>query len=214
MCNAVFDNDICAKSAAYDLLTELLGLIESDPNSVGVLGAARFVLPKLNLGVPAEQVEAFRARLGQFLDTAITLEPSDEERELALRFEETAQEIGAQLDFGESQLFAIACLRCIRTICTGDKRAIRGLEAMLSHVHEVSKLENTVLSLEWIVFQILKSKDFDLVASKIRLCPDVDAAMKVCFGCEEKPTSEADATDGLKSYLAETVETAPTMLRS
>jgi hypothetical protein len=79
---------------------------------------------------PAEAL----AHLDRVLARAERLEPSEQELELAVELavelERAGQLAGLALDGGESTLCAIALLRGVPWLHTGDKRAIKSIEAL------------------------------------------------------------------------------------
>lgn len=122
MASAAVDNDVLIKLAAYRLLAdgaEALGGLRN----VGVLGAARYVIPSAisrdaRILDQAGAIAAWRA----IEDDVETLEPSREELEFAALIEEFASRSSLPMDSGESQLFAMALSGLHRREHEADKQ--------------------------------------------------------------------------------------------
>src|SRR5690349_19720948 len=111
MIDAVVDNDILFKGAAFGLLEELIAVMPAEPKQVGTLGASRYVISaKLvsHLGGGATQAEAYFKAVSKKM---IVLEPNPAETEVAAEIELAAQLAQLELDTGESQLCAIVIAR-------------------------------------------------------------------------------------------------------
>src|SRR5690349_18118394 len=103
--NTLVDNDILYKGSCFRVLDALVG--EARVN-VGVLGAAKFVLPaKINRArLRGSRADAIIA-LEDFIRDAEVIEPNDDEQVLAAALELRAQREGLPFDTGESQLCAV-----------------------------------------------------------------------------------------------------------
>src|SRR5688572_1113474 len=102
---ALADNDILYKGSCFRVLDVLVGHERSD---VGVLGAAKYVLPrKINKARLQHSTVDALAALEAFIHDAHVIEPTDDEQELAAALELLAQREGVQFDAGESQLVAV-----------------------------------------------------------------------------------------------------------
>jgi hypothetical protein len=120
------DNDILFKGACYRLLVHLVPVASGHNDSVGVLGAAWFVVSKTILRKASKAgAESAIEILRQFLQRATVIEPTQDEQRTAADFEVAAQRAGLSLDAGESQLCAIMVSRQVPLLLTGDKRAIK-----------------------------------------------------------------------------------------
>jgi len=92
---ALVDNDILIKGACYGLLNEIVGCIDPPEESVGILGAARFVVTKqIRARQPNKGSELAIESFQDFLRRSVVLEPSDQEQQLAAEFELAAQRAG------------------------------------------------------------------------------------------------------------------------
>ena len=148
MLSLLIDNDVLIKCACYALLDEIRPPGDGD-SKVGVLGAARFVVAGYlaKRGRINERASAQR-RFSAYIQTALVLEPTEEELTLATGIEEMAIQQGVDLDSGESQLCAIAIFRVIPLLLTGDKRAICGAETLQQQISALSSLRSRVVCLE------------------------------------------------------------------
>lgn len=202
------DNDVLIKGSAYALWAlldeEMLG-------SVGVLGAARYVVPdaiqRNKIDQRGRALDAWCA----LLSDAEELEPTADELQLATLLEESAHDLGIPLDPGESQLCAMAVHRPDSVMLTGDKRAIAAAERLRGLVGELARLDGRVACLE----QLLQSLSVALGAEVVRghVCsePAVDRAISICFSCASQHDASIDES-GLASYIENLRSSAPRLL--
>jgi hypothetical protein len=205
------DNDILIKAAAYGLTEKFW----ESAARLGVLGAARFVVAsRIKRVVPAEEQERAVAAAAATIASAVELEPVDAEIELASEFEAAAQRRGVALDTGESQLVAMVITRAIPVFETGDKRAMRALEAMLDELAELAALQGKVRCLEQVVAGCLaRGASADDLATAICGKPDVDKTLSICFRCfSPPPQGHALDPEALVSYIANLRGEAPRVL--
>jgi len=203
--SSVVDNDILFKGACYGLLNELVSADLGADGGIGVLGAARYVVPRkierraLNRGAE----DALR-HLNDFLRQITILEPTDSEREMAAQLELSAQVAGVSLDTGESQLSAIVVHRAISFLLTGDKRAIEATEVLLDLDPRLSYLSGRVRCLEHLVLDALMVANSAAVL-KAAICSEkhVDRTLTICFGCHSEGASGDDFNLGLRSYISD-----------
>ena len=208
------DNDILIKAACYIASSALWP--EPDPgDSIGVLGQARFVvtdrISRMTLNGPAAEVAT---ELGAILDRATVLEPDEQEVVIAAEVEARAAEGRYQLDAGESQLAAIVTKRGMDLLQTGDKRAIRALEAILDSVPALSGLFGRVMCLEQLFREALERGAMS--ALRLSVCREdvVDIALTMCFACHSPDPSAEDVLTGLSSYIEDVRRDAPRLLVS
>lgn len=171
---ALVDNDVLIKAACYDLLRDLLPNTDQQAE-VGLIGVARFAVgSRLERDQRIRRPKQARRRWMAFLTDAAILEPTPDEVDLATEIEEAAREAQVPVDVGESQLAAVAIVRTIQRVITGDKRAIRGLETILERVEELSYLAGRVECLEQVLATVLHFHDFDVIRERICAEPEVD----------------------------------------
>lgn len=206
------DNDIIIKASCYGLTREFWPTAALE---IGVLGAAPFVVrDRINrmrlASCPDSALQAAHA----LFSTAVTLEPTDDELELASEIETAAQRAAASLDAGESQLAAMVVTRAIALLETGDKRAIRGFEAIINAVPALQTLGGRVRCLEQLVLLRLGDEAHSqLLAAAVCGEPDVDRTLSICFRCySPPPTGHVVDVAGLESYINALRSDAPQIL--
>jgi hypothetical protein len=200
--NAVIDNDVLLKGACYGLLREFAAAIPSSSNCVGVLGAARFVVPKkIQKIAPRKGIQVVMAALSDFLSEVVTLEPSVFEQTMAAELEVAAQKLGVNLDSGESQLCAIVALRQLPMLLTGDKRAIEAIEKLLDVNDGLLPICGKVKCLEQLIACVLAMRDGDALRQAICDEPEIDKALSICFSCRMDTTQLETIGEGLASYI-------------
>ncbi len=205
------DNDILIKAAAYGLTGEFW---ESGAR-LGVLGAARFVVAsRIKRVVVADELERALAAAAATIGNAAELEPVDAEIKLAGEFEALAQRRGVALDTGESQLVAMVVTRAIPVFETGDKRAIRALQALMDELAALAALQGKVRCLEQVVVRCLaRGASADDLASAICGNPDVDKTLSICFRCfSPRPQGHNLDPGALTSYIGKLRGEAPRVL--
>jgi hypothetical protein len=198
---AAVDNDIVLKASCYGASAILWPPTET-PESVGVLGQAQFVVSKrLRRMRLTGSVDDAVAELALILEHAVLLEPTETEIILAADIEARAAEGSHELDSGESQLAAIVVSRELRLLQTGDKRAIRGMEALLDVVSELIGLGGRVMCLEQLVHAAVSRGSLDDLRGAICREPAVDTALSMSFACHSSNPSTDDVLGGLASYI-------------
>jgi hypothetical protein len=211
--DAAVDNDIICKAACYGLVSRFWpGL--GDTSRVGILGTARYVVPKaidrrkLNDGVSAH--DEFRA----LVEAADVIEPTEEEVGLAAEIELRAQEAGLPLDAGESQLIAVTVMRSLPILESGDKRAVQGVEQLLGSVDRLEVICGRVRCLEQIVLRLVtEDRTIDLLRGVICDARQVDMTLSICFSCAGEEVPEVESVlEGLRSYISALRSCAPRIL--
>jgi hypothetical protein len=208
------DNDVLLKAVCYGLSARFWPRA-SEPHVVGVLGAARFVVDdRINRAELTRDKAAARTELEALLRAATVLEPTEGELSLAAEMEVVAQREALSLDAGETQLAAMLIDRAIATLETGDKRAIRSIEALLDHLEAVSGLAGRLRCLEQIVRRLVAGDDsIGEVADAVCRESNVDRALSICFACTSKTFPGREAVlEGLDSYIADLRRQAPRAL--
>jgi hypothetical protein len=198
----VIDNDVLYKGACYGVLHDIAHAYNGIAGSVGVLGAARFVVAKKITKATLRRTDGLAIQqLSQFLSAAVHLEPTDGEQNLAADLESAAQQLGVNLDAGESQLCAIAIERAIQVLLTGDKRAITAMERLLDTVQRLHDLCGKVRCLEQAVLCVLDRKDLETLRASVCMEPAVDKTLTICFGCRSANVPRETVLEGLGSYI-------------
>lgn len=201
------DNDVLIKVSCWDLAP-----VFARGRSIGVLGAARYVVPDRIGRMPLNgDRELTRSAAQALIASCAALEPSADEVALATEIETAALRDALELDAGESQLAAIVIMRQIAVLETGDKRAIQALERLLTVVPALAWLCGRLRCLEQVVGRCLNSVVADDVARAVCAEPRVDRTMSICCGCFG-PRKPALDLQGLVSYIRELRTRAPRML--
>jgi hypothetical protein len=183
--------------------------------SIGVLGAARFVIcDRIKRGKLDDFEPSIEDRAAALFDAVCELEPTSDELNLANELEREAQRMGLPLDAGESQLCAIVAERGLARLTTGDKRAIESLEKICGAAPWLDKLSGRICCLEQLVAAAVA--DAAVFAELCpRVCADtsVDKTLSICFGClGDSSPSIPDVTACLSSYIEAVRASAPTLL--
>lgn len=204
----VVDNDILIKLACYELLCELLTVGQ---RSFYILGAARFVTrQRIDRDGKAPDKTAALEALNEFLESAVTVEPTDSEIALATDIESLAVDIGLELDSGESLLSAILTQRGFRLLLTGDKRAITALEE-IGEATCNEALDGSVVCLEQVAMSLVESVGANRVRAQVCKAPKADKALSLSFSCAN--VNDVRFTDeGLRSYIDALRLEAPRLL--
>jgi hypothetical protein len=208
------DNDVLLKAACYGLAVHFW----TSSQEIGVLGAARFVLADaVSRGSTVRDKKATREALAELFARAAVLEPTDEELTAAAELEQQAQRAGLELDVGESQLATMVVVRAIELLDTGDKRAVRGLEALIesSCSSASAPLCGRVRCLEQLLLLALAAAgdEFDAIARAVCGEPDVDKTASICFSCYSGGGADLRSVQvALESYLAALRREAPRVL--
>ncbi len=202
MPEAAIDNDVLIKAAAYDLLEPLAADAAAGRGDICVLGAAPFVcrdaIAKRKI---AGNRAAIQTRLTAFFATVQAIEPTEAEIARAIEFEEAALKASLSLDSGESQLAAILLARNLRTLITGDKRAIAALAKVVSGTAHAKQLEGKVCCFEQAMFRIAQTKGCLPMRAAICAEPDIDRAVSICFSCKSQNPATSDCEPCLQSYI-------------
>lgn len=211
--DAVVDNDIMLKGACYGILSRLVSCIPASADTVGSLGAARYVVTaairRQALNGDARTAEA---RFLEFLARAQTIEPSQDEVAFAAELEFHAQRENLPLDAGESQLCAVLIHRELPAMATGDKRAIASIEKLLDVEPKLGFLAGRLVCLEQLVLQLLTEVGLDELRSAICGEPAVDKALALCFSCSSPSIPESSCAEGLRSYIRDVRASAERVL--
>jgi hypothetical protein len=213
MCELLLDVDVVIKLAAYDLLSDI-----SHPaceagcvRNTGVTATTKYVATN-QLNRRASNADAAVARLDEYLASAAVLEPSEAELRLAATLEGEATRASVALDTGESQLCAIAIMRAVPAILTGDKRAIAAAESLLGAVPRLSELALRVACLEQAVRLGVERLGALVVRGRVMAEKQIDRAITICFQLTSPSVPDTFEPTGLISYINSVRSSAPTLL--
>jgi len=202
--NALIDNDVLLKGACYRLLGQLATTICADSPVVGVLGSARFVVPRKmeKVNLRGDRAAALKV-LFMFLSEAEALEPADNEQRLAADMELAAQKHGVNLHEGESLLCAILVQRALPSLATGDKRAIVAIEMLLDIDSRLLAVRGRVKSLEQLFAAALVRHGCAALRMAVCAEPEVDKSLAICFSCSSHSVEDTTVMEGLQSYISD-----------
>jgi hypothetical protein len=199
--DAIVDNDIIFKLVCYGLIEEML-LGHGEPRrSVGVLGAARYVIKKRITKKLQTSTATAVEILEAFIDRVIILEPTEAEQLMAADFELAAQHAAVALDTGESQLCAILIARALPLLLTGDKRAICAIEQLLTIADRLNSVAGKVKCLEQLMLDSLSEDNCRRYRSMICREASIDRTLSICFSCSSDDAAIDGIISGLKSYI-------------
>lgn len=202
MTTALIDNDVILKSVQFRIIDEILALPLTKDHGYGVLGQAKFVLSKLlKKRPPSRGAESALADLEIVLAKLHTLEPTQEEQELAASLEFEAQQLDLPFHTGESQLCAILLCRELHHLLTGDKKAISSAEQLLLNKKISDAIRQKLVSFEQLVLLLLKHKNIEEVRTLICIEKEADRAIASCFSCSSPEIPASACHEGLHSYL-------------
>lgn len=202
--NTLLDNDILYKASCYRLLTSLVKAIPLAAPKVGILGAASFViLKKIERNTKLKDNQRAKDYLNNALSALIILEPTADELSLAAELEYVAQQNSLNIDQGECQLCAIAVIRAVPFLGTGDKRAIKALEPLSNHCSQLKKLHQKILCLEQLFYRLMSIESPESIKAAVCSEPIVDKALAICFACSRDDSNIQQWLEGLMSYMAD-----------
>ncbi|GIK49586.1 MAG: hypothetical protein BroJett013_22830 [Alphaproteobacteria bacterium] len=205
------DNDVVLKACCYDIATECVGLLCS-PQPALMLATAPFVLrDRVARSSKIKDRDRASRALDEWLKSVATAEPTDDEIALAASLEEEATKRGLELDTGESILFALLFSRDLRSLLTGDKRAVAALEGAAASA-VINKVAGRVGCFEQLIGTLLDAASLAAMRSKICSEPDADRATSICFSCSGSAPDLASVRAGLASYIGAVRTTAPRLL--
>jgi hypothetical protein len=213
MSQALVDNDVLLKAAAYGLLSSLLSSRPYGAITFAMLGTAIYVVPK-RLKKRIASREQLQPALKEFQDSLSVIslvEPTDAEVRTAADLELAAQKSNLDLDIGESILCAVLIHRGIKFLFTGDKRAIAALGS-LTGGGQYQELFGRVACLEQLILWLLWNvKNIDI---SLCICtkPEMDRSLSNCFGCGSGNSSVDSVHEGIASYTNEIALKAPNIL--
>lgn len=213
MCEVLLDVDVVIKLAAYGLLTAIAhpGCGPNCPGTDGVIATTRFVA-RSRLQRAASDAAAAISRLDKYLGAAAVVEPTEPELRLAADLESASANAGVDLDVGESQLCAIAVLRGVPALLTGDKRAIASAEALIGVVPQLGALAQRIACLEQAMTLAVERLGAHVVRAQVLAEFNIDKAVSICFQTSDLCVPDTFLPTGLSSYIRSVRSTAPTLL--
>ncbi|MCI1711396.1 MAG: hypothetical protein LKM39_14505 [Chiayiivirga sp.] len=213
MPDAAIDNDVVLKSVSYGIFDAVLAAVPGGPHSYGVLGTARFVLPKALKKRPPVQLERAIADLAAALQSLDVLEPTRDEALLAAQLEYEALRQAKAMHPGECLLVAILLSRPLKHLLTGDRNAIAALGSMQLPVPlTATKLAGKFVCFEQAIRFLITNMSAVAVRAYICAEPGVDTALRLCFSCSAPEVDQSSWLEGLESQISHLRAASGTLL--
>lgn len=201
MADSAIDNDVLFKSVCYGFFSELVASAPGEPPSPGVLGTARFVVPKLMRKRPPQRVNASED-LATVMQALEVLEPTPAEVSLAADLQLAAQQQALALHVGECQLVAILYSRNLRFLLTGDRAAIEGIARLAAPAQiDVTVLRGKLICFEQAIRLLVATRGAGWVRAAICAEREVDTALRICFSCSSPEVGEDSWLEGLENHI-------------
>jgi hypothetical protein len=208
MAEALVDHDVLLKSCRYGVDQEFAALLSDLGLSPTLLPVARFVVGKLlERHYKGRDGSSAFAAFDRALGTWSFIEPDEDELLLAAAFEAEAQSRNLELDVGESQLLAILISRRWRALLTGDKRAVRAIEALAG-----GAVSGRLACLEQAIASMVAKLGLAFVRERVCSEPGADGALANWFACRSQDVSEENCRAGLRSHITDLRRSAPQAL--
>ena len=185
----LLDNDVILKVATYSLNGAATSCLKFEGELPAMLGVGRFVLrQKVTKARHFKQPQRVVADLEILFEALQTIEPTEDEVELAADLEAAARQSGGAFDTGEAQLFAILLSRGSPALVTGDKRAIAAAAVL-----DIAEAAGRVVCLEQLLRCIAKKIPTDALRQLVCAEPQADRALSSCFACSSADSTELDS---------------------
>lgn len=196
----LIDNDVIIKLAQYELIDKLLGCFKIEHSDVYILEELKYVA-KLSDPVAGEKFfgspEALMMAISFYESSNLAEIQSAEIANFIFSLERP------DLDQGEQLLLGCLIENENAKLFSGDKRAIRAISKLkVEGIIDIG--HHKLLVLEVAIHRLIGCVGFEYVSSKIRLRPDVDTAISICFG-RTNPSSFESVLEGLSSYIDDLV---------
>jgi hypothetical protein len=202
MAEAAIDNDVLLKSVCYGFFAPLIAAMPAGAHAPGLLGTARFVLPKLLRKRPPRRLVQAQVELDQALQTFEVLEPTDAESALAAQLEFEAQRQALPVHAGECLLVAIVLTRNLQWLLTGDRAAIEGLGRMVFPAGlDSTLLHGRIACFEQAICRLMSARGAAAIRMAICAEREVDTNLRACFSCASPEVGEASWREGLDSHI-------------
>lgn len=213
MVTSLMDNDVLHKTTAYGLFERLLTTSAMQGEVYGVLGTAKYVVSKkFKKRPPTRGLESVLIDFNSALQHLVEIEPTNEEVTAAANLEYQAQQLNLELDTGESILCAVLLIRRLNHIVTGDKRAIKAVEALSTEGENSLNFESKIICLEQLFVWLVNEYDVHHIRTAVCSEKAVDLALTSCFSCYSPEVPVESCVEGLKSYISSLQQDAPTVL--
>lgn len=213
MVTSLMDNDVLHKTTAYGLFKNILTTSAVQNEVYGVLGTAKYVISKkFKKRPPLRGLDSVMVDFNSGMQHLEEIEPTNEEVKAAANLEYQAQQLNLELDTGESILCAVLLARQLNHILTGDKRAIKAVEALSTGGENAGDFESKLICLEQLFVWLVNEHSVHNVRTAVCSEKVVDSALTSCFSCYSPEVPDESCVEGLKSYIASLKQDAPTVL--
>jgi hypothetical protein len=209
----MLDNDVLIKVCCYRIARDLLQIFQNI-GPLATLAVTRIIVrEQIRRSTRITDKTAAETELDVILEQLESVEPTQQEVDLAAEFEAIALAQNLPFDAGESQMLAVVVYRTTLLIVTGDKRAVTAAAPILSACNMPSVCDGRLVCLEQIVLAILRRRSASELQSQICLERSADKVLAIVFRCTSgQPAVEVDVEEGLRSYIASLRATAPNLI--
>ncbi len=200
------DNDVVIKLAEYELLISLYDIVTTLGHNVHVLESLPYVVG-VNNPDRANKVFTSASSLEQIRQFLSMVQPA------RIMLASTLQVINSidepNLDEGELTLIGCAIESVEPGFCSGDKRAIRAVNKLVS-AQTLTFDHCIIIILEHTLKILIHAMDVGDVFERILRKPDVDKAVKLCFQGATADTV-AHVISALESYINDLKKKCPSL---
>lgn len=178
MTQAIIDADVIIKLSVLDLFWECLKSVSAENEDIATLESIRISCGLRNSHVRLKKTgdPDAAARLLMHLRALSSIDRLTRNEE-ATAAEIVAAAIAARLpvDAGEATLMSVAIHRDIPFVTTGDLRAIKSLQALVSRAPILTRLTGRVVCLEELLCRAIDAHPIEMILPRLaagRLCDD------------------------------------------
>lgn len=195
------DTDVILKVAGYAVGEEAVAVLGRTAPPAA-LGLTHLISPKqLAKRRGVVDREAALAALRALLGLLGSLEPSDDEVELAAELAAQAQAEDLPLNTGEAQLTAIAIKRALPLLVSGDKRALAALAALFPPGEKRAALQGRMMCFEQLVAALAGEIGEEAIRERICREPDMDTTMRLACSCGREAWTPEQLYEACDSYI-------------
>jgi hypothetical protein len=215
MCDGgILDNDVLIKICGYRIADDVL-LAFQCIGPLATLAVTRIIVRKqIRRSSRIVNKAAAEGELDALLEQLQSIEPTQEEVDLAAEFEEAALAQNLPFDTGESQILAVIVFRATMLMLTGDKRAIIAAGPLLAACNRPDACDGRIVCFEQIIWAILRHRSTSDLQSHLCCEPALDKTVAIVFRCSfsGQPVVQAAVEEGLRSYIGNLRASAPKVL--
>ena len=192
--NCLMDNDVILKLAATQLLDDWqTAAVKGD--KIRLTTSAKFFFRKN------------KDLAGKFGEAAVKMSVAFAEKTETVSAVDNPDDYGSLvgisgIDAGEAVLFSAAVGLPDYLVVSGDKVALKALQAESSCEPVRKKLKGRIIAFEQVILALIKTRNFAAVRERIVAAEKADTVMRVAFGLGLE-TTEAKAREALEHYIAD-----------